>query len=307
MSFEKTQKETRVTGRETLVSSSENLKNKEFKRTTRVSAPVKKAVIPAAGRGTRFLPWSGRNAKELIPVIDPKTKEIRAVIDLVVQEAYEASINDILIITALGKSSIQEHLTKQQIDRNIPNEVRIHYTNQREPKGLGDAVLHAKSFVANEEFVVLLGDDFHSKNPVKQLVDAYERIKSPKFGALLTVLRVPDEYTKRYGIAVNPKKATGKIMKVDSFIEKPGKAPSNYAISGRYLLSSKIFKHLEKLKPGNNGEVELTDAINMLGKEGLELYCIELDGQRYDAGTPQGWVNAIQVIGHKALDSNKSR
>ena len=269
---------------------------------TLLASAIQKAVIPAAGKGTRFLPWSASNAKELIPVIDPKTKKIRAVIDLVVEEAYEAGLKNILIITALGKSSIKEHLTKHQIDRNISSDVKLHYTDQMSPKGLGDAVLHAKSFVGKEDFVVLLGDDFHSKNPVKQLIEAYEIIKSPKFGALLTVLNVPEEQTKRYGVAINPRKAKNNIMQVDGFVEKPEKAPSNLAISGRYLLSSKIFKYLENLDSDKTGEIELTNAINKLREEGLELYCIELKGVRYDAGTPQGWYNTIQEIGREVFE-----
>ncbi len=284
---------------------SKNAKGNEVdKERNVVSSPVKKAVIPAAGKGTRFLPWSAKNAKELIPIIDPKTKEIRAVIDLVVEEAYKANLKDILIITALGKSSIQEHLTKHQMEKNIPHDVKIHYTDQTSPKGLGDAILHAKGFIGSEDFVVLLGDDFHSKNPAKQLTEAYEKVKSEKFGAILTVIKVSEDLTKRYGIAVNPRKTKDDIMKVDSFIEKPKKAPSNYAISGRYLLSCKVFKHLEKLKPGQSGEIELTDAINMLAKEGLELYCIELDGERYDAGTPKGWFNTIQSVGKEVYNND---
>ena len=259
---------------------------------------IKKAVIPAAGLGTRFLPWTGKNAKELIPVIDPRTKKIRAVIDLVVEEAYDASLKNILLITALGKSSIQEHLTKQQIDNNIPIDANLHFIDQKQPKGLGDAVLYAKTFVANEDFVVLLGDDFHSKNPVVHLIKAYNEIKSDKFGAILTVMNVPSSMTKRYGIVTNPRKIKDDIMIVDGVVEKPDKPPSNFAITGRYILSSKIFGYLEKQKQGVKGEIELTDAINRMAKDGFEIYCIELEGQRYDAGTPQGWYNAIHEIGN---------
>ncbi|MBI5332418.1 MAG: UTP--glucose-1-phosphate uridylyltransferase [Candidatus Aenigmarchaeota archaeon] len=268
---------------------------------------VKKAVIPAAGLGTRFLPWTGINAKELIPVIDPKTKKIRTVIELVVEEAHEAGLNSILLITALGKSSIQEHLTKQQIEKNIPVNARLHYIDQKEPKGLGDAILHARDFVANENFAVLLGDDFHSKNPVSQLMRAYEKIKAEDFGAILTVMKVSDEQAKRYGIMINPVpvKDSINIMLAQGVVEKPQTPPSNLAITGRYILSSKIFDYLKKTKPGARAELELTDALNLMAKDRCKIYCIELEGIRYDAGTPKAWFQAIQDVGNEVFSEKE--
>ncbi|MFH0837574.1 MAG: sugar phosphate nucleotidyltransferase, partial [Candidatus Aenigmatarchaeota archaeon] len=258
---------------------------------------VRKAVIPAAGSGTRFLPWTGINAKELIPVIDPRTGKIRAVIELVVEEAYEAGLKSILLITAQGKSSIQEHLTKQQIEKNMPEDSKLLYTDQQKPAGLADAIFYAKDFIANEDFAVLLGDDFHSQNPVKQLISAYDKIKDEKFGAIVTVMKVDNKTAKRYGIMINPKQIKDSIMISEGLVEKPQSPPSNLAITGRYILSSKVFDYIKKITPSPRGELEITDALNLMAKDGLKIYCIELEGIRYDAGSPKGWFQTIQDIG----------
>lgn len=259
------------------------------------SDAITKAVIPAAGLGKRFHPWTLQNAKELIPVVDPHTKKIAAVIDLVVREAHEASCTDLLLITALGKSGIKEHLTKQQMTGNLSMSVRLHYTDQHSPKGLGDAVSCAKNFIGNESFAVLLGDDFYSNNPIIDLAAAYNSIKfAGKFGAILTVQKVPRELLPRYGVV--KVKSNGGIMQVEDLVEKPKEPPSDYAITGRYIISHKIFSYLEKTAPDAKGEIQLTDAIKLMISDGYGVYCIEIQGKRYDAGDPAGWLQTISEL-----------
>src|SRR3989344_3680948 len=255
-----------------------------------------KAVIPAAGMGKRFHPWTLQNAKELLPVIDPQTKKISGVIDIVVREAREAGCTDVLVITALGKSGLKEHLAKQQIGGYIPEDVRLHYTDQQAPKGLGDAVLCAKNFIGTENFAVLLGDDFYSSNPVKDLLCAYEEIKSdPKFGAILTVQRLPRQILSRYGVV--KVKNEGRIMQVEDMVEKPETPPSDFAITGRYILSNKIFSHICDVAPDKKGEIQITDAMKKMISNGYNVYCIEMKGKRYDAGDPASWLNTITEVG----------
>src|SRR3989344_5446614 len=256
-----------------------------------------KAVIPAAGLGARFYPWTLQNPKELVPVINIKTKRVTAVIDLVVKEAHEAGCTDLLLITALGKSGIKDHLTRQQLTDNMPKEIRLHYTDQQGAKGLGDAVYYSKSFVGTADFIVLLGDDFYDNNPVVDLLNAYDTIKfDGKFGAILTVQKVPESLTKRYGIVKI--KNHGKIMEVEDLVEKPIIPPSNYAITGRYILSNKIFSYIKNTLPAITlgKEVELTNAIRAMLADGYKVYCIEISGKRYDVGDPDGWIQTITEI-----------
>lgn len=260
-----------------------------------------KAVIPAAGKGTRFHPWTLQNAKELIPVIDPVTKNIVAVIDLVVREAQEAGCGDILLITALGKSGIKDHLTRQQLTGNISRDIRLHYTDQHGAKGLGDAIKYGKSFIGQEDFIVLLGDDFHSFNPTKELVEIYEAKKfDGKFGAILTVQKLPQELLKRYGVVKVHN--DGNMMIAEDIIEKPSTPPSEFAVTGRYILSNKIFSYINTINPDTKGEVQLTDAIRAMIKDGYKVYCVELKGKRYDAGDPVGWIQTIiDLKNHKKI------
>lgn len=253
-----------------------------------------KAVIPVAGLGKRFHPWTLQNSKELIPVPDPKYPEsIVSVIDLVVREAYEAGCEDILLITALGKSGIKDHLTRQQMVGNIPKNVRLHYTDQQGAKGLGDAIRYAKSFIGFDDFAVLLGDDFYDINPLKEMIEIYNSTKlSEKLGALLAMLKVPKEQLCRYGV-VKIKQDTEKPVIIESIVEKPENPPSDFALTGRYIFSNKIFYELENLAPGKNNEIQLTDAIQKLIEKEYKVRGVEIKGKRYDAGEPTGWIQII--------------
>jgi len=256
-----------------------------------------KAVIPVAGLGKRFYPWTLQNSKELIPVPDPKNPEnIVSVVDLVVREAYEAGCNDILLITALGKSGIKDHLTRQQLVGNIPKNVRLHYTDQYGAKGLGDAISCAKSFVGYEDFVVLLGDDFYDTSPLKEMIEIYNSTKlSEKLGALIAIQKTQKELLKRYGV-VKIKSNSENIIIIDGIIEKPEEPPSDYIVPGRYILSNKIFFELENLQPGKNNEIQLTDAIQKLIEKDYKVRGVEVKGKRYDAGEPAGWLQVIEDL-----------
>ncbi|MEK6923174.1 MAG: sugar phosphate nucleotidyltransferase [Nanoarchaeota archaeon] len=254
-----------------------------------------KAVIPVGGRGTRFHPWTHINAKELIPVVDMLDGRIRAAIDLVVKEAYMAGITDALLITAIGKSSIKDHLTKQQQVGELSNDIRLHYTDQKEPKGLGDAVLCAESYTKHEPFVVLLGDDFHDKNPILQMRQVYDKIDKEKFGGIVITQKVELENAKRYGVLTVAN--VGEIFEVKAVVEKPEHPESPYVISGRYLLSNFIFDYIKKTLPDKKGEIQLTNAIKLMLADGYKFYAVELEGKRYDVGEASGWFRTIKEIG----------
>ena len=260
---------------------------------------IRKAVIPAAGYGTRFLPATKALPKEMLPIIDTPT------IQYIVEEAVKAGIEDIIIVTGKQKRAIEDHF-----DRNVELEVelenkgklellekvkypttlaKIHYVRQREMAGLGDAILTARSFIGDEPFAVLLGDDvvINEERPaIKQLMDESEKTGCSVIG----VQTVPENQTHRYGV-IAPKGHEGKLYEVETFVEKPaqGTAPSNLAIMGRYVLNPGIFKHLEKKHVGVGGEVQLTDAIQMLNEE-EKVYAYDFDGARYDVGETIGFV-----------------
>lgn len=260
---------------------------------------VRKAIIPAAGYGTRFLPATKALPKEMLPIIDTPT------IQYIVEEAVKAGIEDIIIVTGKQKRAIEDHF-----DRNVELEVelenkgklellekvkypttlaKIHYVRQREMAGLGDAILTARSFIGDEPFAVLLGDDvvINEERPaIKQLMDESEKTGCSVIG----VQTVPENQTHRYGV-IAPKGHEGKLYEVETFVEKPaqGTAPSNLAIMGRYVLNPGIFKHLEKKHIGIGGEVQLTDAIQMLNEE-EKVYAYDFDGARYDVGETVGFV-----------------
>lgn len=260
---------------------------------------VKKAIIPAAGYGTRFLPATKAMPKEMLPIIDTPT------IQYIVEEAVAAGIEDIIIVTGKPKRAIEDHFDKNvelETDleakgklemlekvRHATNLANIYYVRQKEMAGLGDAILTAKSFIGDEPFAVLLGDDIVISEDVpaiKQLIDEYDKTQSSVIG----VQKVASEDTHRYGI-IDPKSKEGRLYEVNSFVEKPeqGTAPSNLAILGRYLLTPGIFKHLEKKHIGAGGEVQLTDAIQMLNEE-EKVYAYDFKGKRYDVGEKIGFV-----------------
>lgn len=261
---------------------------------------VKKAIIPAAGLGTRFLPATKAQPKEMLPIVDKPT------LQYIIEEAVASGITEILIITGRNKSSIEDHFDKSielelelekhnkheqlKMVQDISNMVNIHYIRQKEPKGLGHAVYCAKSFIGNEPFAVLLGDDVvDSKVPcLKQLLDVYN-----KYGkSVLGVKQVEKDQVDKYGI-VNPKYLEEGLMEVKELVEKPevSKSPSNVAILGRYIITPEIFNILENQTPGKNGEIQLTDALNTL-LERESIYAYEFEGERYDIGDKFGFIKA---------------
>ena len=259
---------------------------------------VRKAIIPAAGLGTRFLPATKAMPKEMLPIVDKPT------IQYIVEEAVQSGIEDIIIVTGKGKRAIEDHfdyafeleqnlMEKGKVDllrevRKSSTMVDIHYIRQKEPRGLGHAVWCARKFIGDEPFAVLLGDDIvQSETPcLKQLIDQYEETRASVIG----VQTVPDSVTHRYGI-VDPITKTGRRYSVNQFVEKPaqGTAPSNLAIMGRYILTPEIFMFLDKQEEGAGGEIQLTDAIQKLN-EIQRVFAYDFEGERYDVGEKIGFV-----------------
>ncbi|MDM8101191.1 MULTISPECIES: UTP--glucose-1-phosphate uridylyltransferase GalU [Oceanobacillus] len=258
---------------------------------------IKKAIIPAAGLGTRFLPATKAMPKEMLPIVDKPT------IQYIIEEAIESGIEDIIIVTGKGKRAIEDHfdhnfeledtlVKKEKFDIlekvNYASNVDLHYIRQKEPKGLGHAVWSARKFIGNDPFAVLLGDDIvQAETPgLRQLIDQYEETQS----SIVGVQKVPDEDTSRYGI-VDPRTSEGRRYMVNNFVEKPvaGTAPSNLAIMGRYVFNPEIFEFLDKQQIGAGGEIQLTDAIQMLN-EIQPVYAYDFEGRRYDVGEKLGFV-----------------
>lgn len=271
---------------------------------------VRKAIIPAAGLGTRFLPATKAQPKEMIPIVDKPT------IQYIVEEATAAGIEDILVVSGRNKRAIEDHFDKSyeleeelsrkgkkdllSIVKNISNMANIHYIRQKEAKGLGHAIYCAKSFIGDEPFAVLLGDDIvDSKTPcIKQLMDVYEQYNT----TILGVQKIPLQDVPKYGI-VNCNEIEDKIYKVKGLVEKPDieAAPSNIAMLGRYIISPKIFEFLENAIPGKNGEIWLTDALEKL-IEIEAMYAYEFEGDRYDVGDRIGFLKATVEFALKRDD-----
>jgi UTP--glucose-1-phosphate uridylyltransferase len=259
---------------------------------------VRKAIIPAAGLGTRFLPATKAMPKEMLPIVDKPT------IQYIVEEAVASGIEDIIIVTGKGKRAIEDHFDNSfELEQNLfekgkfelldevqkPSKmVDIHYIRQKEAKGLGHAIWCARKFIGNEPFAVLLGDDIvQAEKPcLKQMIEQYDRYTSSIIG-VQTVL--PDEVS-RYGI-VDGREIHNRLFSVNNLVEKPKKedAPSNIAIMGRYILSPKIFEILENQKPGAGGEIQLTDAIAELN-QAEAVYAYDFEGVRYDVGEKIGFI-----------------
>lgn len=253
---------------------------------------IRKAVIPAAGLGTRFLPATKAQPKEMLPIIDTPT------IQYVVQEAVDSGIDDILIISGKGKRAIEDHFDRnpelesrleEKNDENFYNEIRriadmanIHFIRQKETNGLGDAVYYARQHVGNEPFAVLLGDTIiDSIIPVtQQLIDTYEQYRC----TVIAVEEVPIDKVTRYGIA-GGKKISDKLMEIEQLVEKPkpNESPSNLAIAGRYILTPEIFKALENTPKGKSNEIQLTDALHLLIRREM-IMAHTIEGKRYDIG-----------------------
>lgn len=258
---------------------------------------VTKAIIPAAGLGTRFLPATKAMPKEMLPILDKPT------IQYIIEEAVASGIEDIIIVTGKGKRAIEDHFDNNfELEANLlekgkiellekvqkTSKVEIHYIRQKEPKGLGHAVWSARKFIGNEPFAVLLGDDIvqAEKPGLKQLIEQFEKIQRSVIG----VQTVPHDNTHRYGI-IDPTSSEGRLYQVDKFVEKPkqGTAPSNLAIMGRYVLTPEIFELLEKQETGAGGEIQLTDAIQKLN-ELQNVFAYDFEGKRFDVGEMLGFI-----------------
>jgi UTP--glucose-1-phosphate uridylyltransferase len=259
-----------------------------------------KAVIPAGGLGTRFLPVTKAQPKEMLPVVD------KPAIQYVVEEAEASGITDVLVITGRGKRSIEDHFDRsvelesflsQNGGREYLPEIQrihqladIHYIRQRECKGLGHAIYCARKHVGQEPFVVLLGDTITLEEPpcTKQLIELFERVRAP----VIAVERVPLEKVESYGVIQGKQLGDGTYV-VENLVEKPSRdeAPSNLAVFGRYVLTPEIFKCLERTPPGRNNEIQLTDALNLLLKT-QPIFAYEITGRRYDIGNKLDWLKA---------------
>lgn len=268
---------------------------------------VRKAVIPAAGLGTRFLPATKAMAKEMLPIIDKPT------IQYIVEEARKSGIEDILVVTGKGKRPIEDHFDSvPELEDNLRSkgkvellkkveettDINLYFIRQSHPRGLGDAVLMAKDFVGNEPFVVMLGDDLmEDKVPLtKQLMNRYDETHA----STLAVMKVPHDEVNKYGVIDPASQAAPGLYDVSRFVEKPKveEAPSDLAIIGRYLLTPEIFEMLETQKPGAGNEVQLTDAIDRLNKV-QRVFAHEFKGHRYDVGYKFGYLKTSIQFGLK--------
>lgn len=259
---------------------------------------VRKAIIPAAGLGTRFLPATKAMPKEMLPIVDKPT------IQYIVEEAVASGIEDIIIVTGKGKRAIEDHFDNSfELEFNLKEKgkftlleevqkssrmVDIHYIRQKEPKGLGHAIWCARKFIGDEPFAVLLGDDIvHAEKPcLQQMIEMYNRYKA----SIIGVQPVPEREVSRYGI-VDGQMLGHRLYNVNSLVEKPKmeEAPSNLAILGRYILTPKVFELLETQKPGAGGEIQLTDALSQLNRHEV-IYAYEFEGKRYDVGEKMGFI-----------------
>jgi UTP--glucose-1-phosphate uridylyltransferase len=273
---------------------------------------IKKAIIPAAGLGTRFLPATKAQPKEMLPIVDKPT------IQYIVEEAIASGIEDIIIVTGRNKRAIEDHfdrsvelevslLEKQnsallKIVEGISNMVDIHYIRQKEPLGLGHAVYCARKFIGNEPFAVLLGDDIiDSEIPcLKQMIQVYEEEQK----SIIGVQRVDLKDTNKYGV-VTAGKQQGQKTQVLDLVEKPeSNPPSNLAVMGRYILQPQVFNYLAQTKPGAGGEIQLTDALKGLAND-FGMIAYEFEGKRYDVGDKLGFLQATVEFALKREDLNE--
>ena len=266
---------------------------------------IKKAVLPVAGLGTRFLPASKAIPKEMLPIID------KPLVQYAVEEAVREGINQIIFVTSQEKFSIKNHFKKnkkiestliksgkqeiaEKINNKIFSKVKFYYINQENQNGLGDAILHAESIVGKNPFAVMLPDDlfFSEKSCLQQLIEIFSEKKS----SVIAVNQIDKENIHKYGV-IKPDKISGRIMKVDDIIEKPNadEAPSDLAVCGRYIFNPLIFEHLKSTKPDKSGEIQLTDAIkSMLNDE--EVFGTIYDGEKFDCGSKEGFVHATIAL-----------
>lgn len=264
--------------------------------------PIRKAVIPAAGFGTRFLPFTKAVPKEMLPIVDTPT------IEYIVREAIESGIEEVLIIINSEKECIRTHFGHNEVLENflksknktkeleiveaLPKQIHVEFTYQEEQLGLGHAVLCAEKFAAGQPFALLLGDDVYvgrTAPATKQLIQAYNQTGSSILGTLV----VPDDDVSKYGICKPRNSSTASLVELESVVEKPQKefAPSNLAIGGRYVLTPAIFDYLKTQTRGAGGEIQLTDSIlRLMSKE--KVYSLAIDGRRYDIGSKKGFLEA---------------
>ena len=271
---------------------------------------VRKAVIPAAGLGTRFLPATKATPKEMLPIVDKPT------IQYIVEEALASGIEEILIITGRSKRAIEDHFDRSiELELNLENSgktqelemvkeisgIRIHYIRQKEPRGLGHAILCAKQFVGEEPFAVLLGDDVVDAQvpALKQLINVYDKTGA----SVLGVQEVPLEKVSSYGIVASEPTAEVRTFTVKDMVEKPAieEAPSRLAVLGRYVITPEVFAILEQTPPGRGNEIQLTDALKVLAKE-QAMYAYNFEGRRYDVGDKQGFLEATVEMALKRPD-----
>ena len=275
---------------------------------------IRKAVIPAAGFGTRFLPATKATPKEMLPIVDKPT------IQYIVEEAIQSGIEDILIISGHAKRAIEDHFDSAPILEaeleakgkwdllkmvQETSEINVHYIRQKHMRGLGDAILCAKAFIDNEPFAVLLGDDvvYNPQMPaLKQLMDMYSQTGT----TILGCQKVAKEKVSSYGIVAGKETFNEQLMKVYDMIEKPSieEAPSQMAVLGRYIITPDVFEVLKNTKPGKGGEVQLTDALKVMAKR-ENVYAYNFTGKRYDVGDKLGFLKATVEFALRREDLSK--
>jgi UTP--glucose-1-phosphate uridylyltransferase len=261
---------------------------------------IRKAIIPAAGLGTRFLPATKAQPKEMLPIVD------KPAIQYIVEEAIESGIEDIIIVTGRNKRAIEDHFDKSvelemmleekgstqllEIVQSVSNLADVHYIRQKQPLGLGHAILCARKFIGDEPFAVLLGDDILQSSPpgLKQMMDIYEQSET----SVIAVQEVPWEDVSKYGI-VSPSSSLDKYQLIEDLVEKPDRdqAPSNLAVIGRYIIMPEIFGILERQEPGRGGEIQLTDALRVLNRQ-RQMAAYLMQAKRYDVGDKMGYIEA---------------
>lgn len=261
---------------------------------------IRKAIIPAAGLGTRFLPATKAQPKEMLPIVD------KPAIQYIVEEAIDSGIEDIIIVTGRNKRAIEDHFDKSvelemmleekgstqllEIVQSVSNLADVHYIRQKQPLGLGHAILCARKFIGDEPFAVLLGDDILQSSPpgLKQMMDIYEQSET----SVIAVQEVPWEDVSKYGI-VSPSSSLDKYQLIEDLVEKPDRdqAHSNLAVIGRYIIMPEIFGILERQEPGRGGEIQLTDALRVLNRQ-QQMAAYLMQAKRYDVGDKMGYIEA---------------
>ncbi|MGN7382880.1 MULTISPECIES: UTP--glucose-1-phosphate uridylyltransferase GalU [unclassified Paenibacillus] len=261
---------------------------------------IRKAIIPAAGLGTRFLPATKAQPKEMLPIVD------KPAIQYIVEEAIESGIEDVIIVTGRNKRAIEDHFDKSvelemlleekgndellAVVQQVSNLVDVHYIRQKQPLGLGHAVLCARRFIGDEPFALLLGDDVIDSQPpcIRQMIDLYEEAKT----SVIAVQEVPWNEVDRYGI-ISPSSRSATVATIRDLVEKPDRdqAPSNLAVIGRYVIEPEVFSILETCKPGRGGEIQLTDALQIMNRSKPMLAFLQ-QGRRYDVGDKLGYIEA---------------